>query len=76
MVYPMAFSARHCVELGLKISIRELRDFLDFDKLKLRIDKAEIVRIDKDLLEHDLESLADTMFGLMKIDRRFLKYKS
>lgn len=64
------------MELGLKISIRELRDFLDFDKLKLRIDKAEIVRIDKDLLEHDLESLADTMFGLMKIDRRFLKYKS
>ena len=76
MVYPMAFSARHCVELGLKISIRELRDFLNFKKIASRINRLDVGQLDKMLLEHDLQSLANSMFAFMKIDRRFLAYKS
>lgn len=73
MVYPMAFSARHCIELGLKISIHGMMDFLDFPKLSGRVGiNADAVK--KGLLQHDISILGDVLVSLLPIDSRLVPY--
>lgn len=74
MVYPMAFSARHCIELGLKISIRRLMDFLGMPKLKERV-SIDVRRIERDLLQHDIRVLASALASLVSVDARFVPYE-
>lgn len=74
MVYPMAFSARHCIELGLKISIHELMDFFDFPKLYGRVNM-DIKEVNKQLLRHDIKALTEVLVSLFQIDNRFGSYE-
>lgn len=76
MVYPMAFSARHGIELGLKISIHELKDFLDLDKLDSRIVNLDRKLIESVLLEHNIKALRDCFVSLLAIDKRLSIYAS
>lgn len=73
MVYPMAFSARHCIELGLKISIHGMMNFLDFPKLSGRVGiNTDVVK--KGLLQHDISILGDVLVSLLPIDSRLVPY--
>lgn len=74
IVYPMAFSARHGIELGLKISIREMLDFLDLDKLGKRV-TVDREGIKKNLLEHNIKTLTDDLISLLQIDDRLKNYE-
>lgn len=74
LVYPMAFAARHCVELGLKITIRDMMHLLDFPKVarKIAFDKE---KAQKALLSHNVENLTETWKNLLKIDKRLGKFE-
>jgi len=76
MVYPMAFSARHGIELGLKISVRELLDFMDMDKLSSRVKGYNREEIDKVLLSHDIKALTDSFVSLLSFDKRLSEYET
>lgn len=76
MVYPMAFSARHGIELGLKISIQELLDFMDMDKLSSRIKGYNRNEIDKVLLAHDIKALTESFVELLSVDKRLNEYEA
>ncbi len=76
MVYPMAFSARHGIELGLKISIHELLDFMDMDRLSLRVEGYNRNEIDKVILSHDIKSLTDIFVSLLSFDKRLERYET
>ncbi len=75
MVYPMAFSARHGIELALKISIQELKDFLNLEKLESRVVNLDRNLIDKVLHEHNIKSLRDSFVTLLSIDKRLASYE-
>lgn len=74
MIYPMAFAARHAVELGLKISIRNLLVLVDLDKMLERRVSIDKTKVDKDLRNHDIERLTKNFVSLLKIDSRLLNY--
>lgn len=74
MVYPMAFSARHGIELGLKISIQKLKEFLDLDKLESRIVDLDRKFIETVLLEHNIKDLRDCFVSLLAVDKRLVLY--
>ena len=74
MVYPMAFCARHCIELGLKIGIKELLALYEMPKISNRV----VVNrgdVNKHLLEHDIEELTNDLFALLPLDKRLGAYE-
>lgn len=73
MVYPMVFSARHAVELGLKLSIKELMGIYDLPLIDSRI-SIDMNGLNKELHQHDIESLTDYLEKLLAIDSRFSEY--
>lgn len=75
MVYPMAFSARHSVELGLKMSIKELMEIYSKPKIKTRVTIDE-VEIQKGLRSHNIEILTAILTGLLPIDSRLHEYSN
>lgn len=69
MVYPMVFSARHAIELGLKLSIKKMMEIYSLPRLgeRVQIDKSIV---EKSLRDHDIEELTKHLLQLSKIDTR------